>query len=492
MKNKTIYIIKNYFANKNPTKAYQRKILSLLESIKEEYPTFYYNSLGKINLMDSNYSAALDNFQKALEIEPTNQSSLYQSFKTHIYLNNYPAAENYYVQFLKNVKHNPHNYDLLTKVMLMHHDLTENYETYFFKNYNLEEITVFPNYKFENFQIKNKFSSLVTSLNKKDLTQALAILSSLENVVVKYNIPIEVNTLKAIITKMQITEKKYYENLNLSPTLPPEIILNKIKNTNLSISQITPFLQKVIYFDITKAKFLIQKLLPQGTSNNLLQKEIKEHEFYLALSENQKDLNDYYLDAGRKALKENNYALAYDYFQAGKYLTENKLFYYYIGKTLYRSGNYAEAKKNFQLYNKEGATKIQKSYHYLLQIAKYEKNFSSIEKYRKKLNILNKNFSTYFAPSMKTSKTSTDIDYSKISAMHNLKEHFDFEKEDFIPEDVSSNIPLIQYLEKLKEMLQQKQIQKVNKILNKIKPQTSEEKSLLKQFIKNKKLYLNQ
>ena len=87
------------------------------------------------------------------------------------------------------------------------------------------------------------------------------------------------------------------------------------------------YFQKIITFidndEIDKAKACLE-VIPHIPYKSFFYNRIIEKKL-------SKEIKEKYLDVGRYALEIEEYYIAYDYFKAGLYLSENPLFYYYLG-----------------------------------------------------------------------------------------------------------------------------------------------------------------
>lgn len=141
--------------------------------------------------------------------------------------------------------------------------------------------------------------------------------------------------------------------------------------------------------DYENANKLISLLTKRSIKNNnsrYLKRKIEEQEYYDKMSEDLYNKILLYLNNGKSCLIHEDYYNAYNYFMAGKYLTNDRIFDYYLGKTYYKCKNYKVAKKYFEEYAKLGYWKLGKCYFYLSFIEK--KFHGKYNKYREKYEIL--------------------------------------------------------------------------------------------------------
>ena len=200
---------------------------------------------------------------------------------------------------------------------------------------------------------------------------------------------------------------------------------------------------------------------------------ISKKYYFLERIEEQKlpaKIKQKYLDIGRYALEIEEYKIAYDYFLAGKYLSKNPIFDYYIGKTFYKAGEFTEALYYFDTYAANGSLKLEECYVYLFLITKW-KGYETSNGYLRsvqKLDYLLENNLSYRDMIAKEEKA---LPVEEIS----YEENKEFKKT----------------LKKIKKLLLQNQEKEANKLLKNLKPTNKDEKRKIDTLINNRKLYLN-
>lgn len=176
-----------------------------------------------------------------------------------------------------------------------------------------------------------------------------------------------------------------------------------------------------------------------------------------------KNIKNNFLEVGKYALSTDDYETAYDYFSAGKYLSDNPLFDYYLGECCFHTGNYTFATEYFDNYTLDGSLKLNNAYAYLYIISKmrgYEISKVYLSRCRKLDEFLDTNYA--------------------------------LQAEEFFKEQVELSTNLFNTeIDKIKELLLTNRKKEADKMLINIKPITKEQKEVVKQLIKNKKLYLN-
>ncbi len=224
------------------------------------------------------------------------------------------------------------------------------------------------------------------------------------------------------------------------------------------------YFRKVITFidndEIDKAKAYLNNL-PQVPYKKFFYNRIEEKKLPL-------DIKERFLDTGRYALELHEYESATDYFEAGKYVSNNPIFDYYLGKTYYKC-NYLETSLFYlNNYRFTGSLKLNKCYFYIFLISKMLE-FKNTKRYIDKCRDINKFLSIEFKsrnPNKKKKKpTKKNIPYEDLA----FKEQ----------------------LEYIKKLLLQRKEKEANKLLRNIKTTSKNEREKVLQLEKNKKLYLN-
>lgn len=131
-----------------------------------------------------------------------------------------------------------------------------------------------------------------------------------------------------------------------------------------------------------------------------------------------------YLDVGCYALEIEEYKIAYDYFLAGKYLSGNPIFDFYIGKTFYKAGNFLEALYYFDNYTLNGSLKLEECYVYLYLITKL-RDIEASNSYLKNIQKIDYLLENNLSYQDVIAKEEKDLPIEKISYEENekLKKH---------------------------------------------------------------------
>jgi len=154
---------------------------------------------------------------------------------------------------------------------------------------------------------------------------------------------------------------------------------------------------------LQESQAILEKIIKSKSNKlfiNTLQNAINNQLEYNKLSEEQKVSYQTAIEYGHIYYQEENIEQAYDLYTYGLYVTGNNIFLYYIGKMLYKAGNYKEAEIYLKEYIKEEIDKLAKAYLYLGWISIYKWDYKKAKYYSNKSDELNKLYGTNFISSI--------------------------------------------------------------------------------------------
>ena len=178
---------------------------------------------------------------------------------------------------------------------------------------------------------------------------------------------------------------------------------------------------------------------------------------------------------------------AYDYYLAGLYVTQHNIFNYYLGKMCYKNSHIDEAYEYFEEYIKNGGEKLSKALLYLNRIYKIKKIKDKPQVFSERITELTRFFDNEFE--FKNIPIIEDY-YFEIESEDNIK-NVSEDEIDNTKKDVDINLE--EKLETIKKLILAHQDKKADKMLLELEREKNnmnkEEKQILLQFQKNKKLY---
>lgn len=190
---------------------------------------------------------------------------------------------------------------------------------------------------------------------------------------------------------------------------------------------------RMLQIDIYEPSLKIVTTIQKSDNDNeysrmtsFYEKLIKENYEIYSLSDDKKEVFQTYLRNGIDYFNDGLFEKALENFSIGLYETNTNLFNYYIGKTYLKCGLCKKAKDKLDLYNQDGAIKLDLCKYYLSIISlKFGKKgkfakYSEDSKYFSSL--LNKNYETKINPFLVKEDLKNGIEYREI----------DMKEEDFI------------------------------------------------------------
>jgi hypothetical protein len=210
-------------------------------------------------------------------------------------------------------------------------------------------------------------------------------------------------------------------------------VIDRIGFTNdnfaLVIKAIGLFIQN---FYLDEAQYLIDRLYFQTKQKQVkktLLNMIEEAKVLLGYDQDKLDVYSNAISLGRKYYHNYDLYSAYDAYLWGYYATNNEIFLYYIGKMLYKIGNYEDAYYYLNEYIKRPASKASKAYLYLGKISRKNHRFVDAYQYVELLNTLSIITDANFHINNDYDPTNKDNDSTKFFMQRYLIKHkFDFEE----------------------------------------------------------------
>lgn len=424
---------------------------------------FIYIALAKHYLSIENIKLANENIKKAEEINPNLASILYLNYRINLKLKNFENAYNYLKMYEEKIKEKA-NIDLSIYYYLFNIILNQGI------NVTINNKEYINSIKITDSNLKIMLENLKENIVKEKYRIAKEEINKINNYCLNKNIFINLDELSLLIDEILLKKVQNKENIDdiicQIKSLIDDDILNQAKDKLDNIKHI---------FDYKSRKIQI----------SLLKRYLKEKEEIQRLKESKLyDVYEEYINLGKLNFYYNDYYTAYQYFTAGYYLTEINEFKFYIARCLLFMGKNEEAINLFIEYNKEGYSKLLRSYRFLIN----NRHLSS--KDRKKIKKEYYLLMAILEPEKKINKDYNDKD---------IKENFFFE--DNITDDINTILNKFdEYsdIDKLKfiKYLYQKSYQKIaDKLLKQYEQKFCKDKETNTQMIqlkKNRLLYIKQ
>ncbi len=283
-------------------------------------------------------------------------------------------------------------------------------------------------------------------------------------------------------------------------------------NFKLDLISLARYSHKLIPNNIDAAEYIYSYIINSfPISNykrqlNCLKNMIIERKKYLELSELEQQRYNFLKASGRRLYRncnlnrKYNYDMeakllyrkekleeAYDYYLAGLYVTQHNIFNYYLGKMCYKNSHIDEACEYFEEYIKNGGEKLSKALLYLNRIYKIKKIKNKSQLFSERITELTRFFDNKFE--FKNIPIIEDY-YFEIESENNIKNVPEDEIDD-TKKDVDINLE--EKLENIKNLILVHQDKKADKLILELEREKNnmnkEDKQILLQFQKNKKLY---
>lgn len=481
----------------------------LLMAIKEEDPRFYHLGMAKLLLKKEGIQEAKWHLLEALELSPEQPSIYYNLYKVNVLESDYQEAYLNLFRYSQLIG-NQGNVSLPLTLLEELIDLDYKKELFDESDYTIFKSNYYGIVKVDDPNILDALNEVVNCLNNRNYERAEGTLQELNTYIEKSNFPIEVNTITKLVQEIRNKIEEYQiqqlsTNINsldiVSEKNFEQLLKKLIENGMMTQKVLMLKIEEWIESDLEKAKIALKYLTWSKASPeySYIINRISEKEEYLNYSAEKREKYDTLKDNGRRALNEKQYQEAIYYFGLGIQETNNNIFNYYIGKTLYKARKYQEAKPYLLEYIKKGASKTTKALLYLEKISKFSGKTKKGTNYIKLMERLQETFPSdfkYFNPyrASKAGKPDVDFDIIKFKASKKLRlkaDTFQQATEELSLENYYE-YTFAQKLQIIINLYRKGYGKPADKLLEELSATTKEEKKQRQQVLKNKKLYRNQ
>jgi len=337
-------------------------------------------TLGKAYYEKKDYIKSIRFLKMAFDKNNNCPYYYFGNFKNYAMLSDFKDAYKYLLQYneIITAKGNPINISLFKK--MYNYYLTSEFEIL---DYN-DAMLFIPLNNIEAMKLHNQ---MITYYNTRYFNEAYNACIKFNEYCKKNKIYLDFNPIAKLLENILIKEREnekenlpeYYKKLEQAKIEKnSEEIINNLKViTKYPLKRIELIFQSINL--ITKNDYCkeakeftiqIKKFVTNDFITDLLEKDIINQENYMKLNDEQKEAYNDAIEYGHSYYEQGDYENAYDIYLAGYYKTNQNIFLYYIGKMLYKTGNYDEAEKYFKEYLKDGSSKVSKAYVYLSAIEK--------------------------------------------------------------------------------------------------------------------------
>lgn len=493
-----------------------RNAVKNLEKLKDNDLLFYYFNMGKLHTLFGDEKTAIFYLEKAVTLNPENPSAHYNLYKCYVRLNNVKMAQISFEKFLERTN-NPVNFELVINIFKAINTIDNDFIKYLNEDFSVQYISdVGYNNLDDNEELRKIYFDIIKNFNTRNYLECLKKLELMNTKINEIRYPMEVDTLIRLVKCLKNKEIAHYSRCledekcsKISDETFATILLhlyelgcysqkgllNKVEEIIINDSYVKG---EVILDRISSLKdfkeyqdmivYLRDIIREKEAFSNL--EEDKQNEFVqkrkLAKTEYQKKHNDTSLDLYLALKEEYNLSICD----------------YYIGKNMYKIGNFLKAREYFLSYLEQGGVKTEKAYMFLANIEKIKKNNSAAKHYTKLMHRVHDVFSREFEylpereyrKAKKRGYVDNDIDSVKNRRMRTLKmNEEDFEDYDSLPSAEFYDADIDGKLIIIRDLLRSGNEEEANKLLEQLEQECPyEELPKIKQFQKNKKIYMNQ
>lgn len=469
------HVIKNY-----------RYIIHLLKLIEDKDLAFYNLYMGRIKMALEEYESANYFLEKARELEPNNERVYFNLFKVKMQMSDYESAYSN-LQTYDEMCGERADFSLLLSLL-------ERVLTGADKEIDISSLEYFGEIRIKDSEIKNLLSECVTLINNNLFKEAWSKFGEFKALVKSRNYTIDVFSFEVLLTKL-IDNKIAF----CSDALKNDLLLE-----NVSMDSLDSFIRLSFDYNLLCNEDLMYKIKCIADSNpskarnllkfidkdryskeyNLLEGLIDEKERYLQYETTVKNNYDKCVFLGRSAIERRNFDLAYDIYGTGFALTHDSVFKYYMGKSLFKDRRMEEAEHFFLEYLEFGGSKTTKSLLYLMAINNFlgrkEIAYKFYDDMTSLTGIFNPEFEIFAFPVFKSRKKKSKI---SVKIKEFLRDDNNLNLENFYDYSFKNKISLIE------KLFNNGEYNIALKLFNELKPTDKEEKRLVQNIEKNKKLY---
>lgn len=499
------YEISKFFRNKKPSTYSYKKVIDLISKFKDTEPGYYNENMGVIFLHFDDFINAKRCLKKALEILPNKASINYKLYKLAVGEGDFLKADLELCNYENKLNKANIKYDISLPLTMLETYINLSYgaELDNTQSKKIEKTNHFGVVEIRDGEIEEKIHIIIEQFNKKDYRGTLGHIENIIDLINQKNYPIEFDTIKIIMQKIvkeynKIVKNNFLTNEEIRLNLSSEKYIDLVDfNDNKQVKIMLNDINKILKENPKKAKCLLDKLKSNVYYNKyklgitMLYNTIKETNEVEELDNEKKQIFYNIKECASKEYKEGNYINAYDYYLAGKYITENNIFNYYIGKMLFKTENFTDAYNYFSEYKKKGGEKLSKCLLYMTEINFRRKKYKCAQKYKNELNKINRTFNSEFNYGINYMTIIDDKRNRALIRKINLSEN-DFVQEKILPREDYDKYNIEDKLNIIKSLFKNRQIKEAEKLLNNLKPKNNIEKTYILQFQKNKTLYKNQ
>lgn len=512
------YVLR-FFRYKEISDKQFKNAIKNLEKLKDSDLLFYYFNIGKLHTLFGDEKTAIFYLEKAVTLNPEYSSAYYNLYKCYVRSNNIKMAQDSFEKFLKK-NNKPVNFELVINIMNAINTIDRNFIEYLKSDFSVQYVSEFGyNDLNDNEELMDIYFDVIKNFNTRDYLGCIKKLELMNTKINDISYPMEVDTLIQMVKILKNRETAHYSNCleddkykgitNQTYTkilihlyklgcYSKKSLLNKIEEIILNDSYIKG---DVILEYISGLKEFEQYQDMIGYLKGIIR---EKKAFYLLGEEKQQDFISKRI-AAKNLYRERQYDACLESYLALKEEYKLPICDYYIGKIMFRIGNFSKSKEYFLSYLQQGGVKTEKAYMFLAKIERIKKNNRTAKCYTEMMYRVHDVFLREFEylPERQyrrmKNKGYVDSDIDSIDTLKNKQmrtikmSEEDFERADCLSDTDFSGVDIDEKLIIIRNLLSTGDEENAEKLLKKVEREaTPEECTKVKQFQRNKKIYINQ
>lgn len=494
--------LKRIYKRKDITDNKFNEIVSGLNKLMEKEPEFYYFNMGTFLTNFGNPNDAIYFLENALMY--ADSPAVYLNlFKNYVKVGEYEKAfEN--LRLCKQNDVRSGDFSLPLRMLCSLSDIECAYDEYKNTDYTISSTNKIYYTEFNDSVLANLYADVIHYFNSRDYIGLIDSLDMMKERIEKEQINFDIEPLILIANALEEKRSEKFAETLLEVDardidideyiMAVESVLNAKK---LSPKYFFATAKSLINEDFEKATELIEVLDIFGsgiydTELFSLKNMLVEKKKYNSLNADVRKNYDNLKVEATIAFKSKDYDLALEKFNAAYETSKLPIMYYYIGKTLFKQGDFVAARDYLLKYSENGGEKLDKCLLYLGVINKNLGKTKKATKYFSVMNKLNDSFGSDFkfhgtAVRQKKRSYKGEYDALKVNAYQNVV----MDEDDFLDVDPENfyNCNVGQKLAIIRGFLREGRNDVADSLMRELGRLTKEEKAKVVQFRLDKRYF---
>lgn len=512
------YVIGLYKYKEISDKQFENAVKNL-KILKDNDLFFYYFNMGKLHTFFKDSETAIFYLKKAIELKPDYSSAYYSLYKCYVKLNNIKMAQDSLEKFLEN-NNSSVNFEFVINIMKAINTIDRNFIEYLKEDFSVQYV---PEYGYNdlsnNEELMDIYFDVIKNFNTRNYLTCIKKLELMNTKINNISYPMEVDTLIQLVKNLKNRETAHYSKCleddkykGISNETYTKILIHLYKLGCYTEKSLLNKIEEVILNDSYVKGSVILEYISELKEFEQYQDMIeylngiiREKKAFLLLDENKQKEFLSKRSQAKKLYRERLFDESLELYLELKEEYKLPTCDYYIGKIMFRIGDFSKSREYFLSYLKQGGVKTEKAYMFLANIEKIKKNYNDSKSYTKMMHRVHDVFLREFEylPERQYKKFKNrgyvddnidSIDKLKIKQMRIIEmSEEDFKSDDDLSETKFLDADIDKKLIIIRNFLISGDEENAEKLLKKVEQEsTPEEYVKIKQFKKNKKIYMNQ